>query len=380
MNRNTSEKKPLSVYLHIPFCVRKCNYCDFCSFTGVSETEREQYVRRLCEALEKAAEQCAEYRVESVYFGGGTPTLLPAAAFARILRTIERCYDLSEDAEITSECNPGTVDLVYLSALRLAGVNRLSVGLQSANERELRLLGRIHSREDFLRCARDAKSAGFANFSVDVMFGIPAETPESFRETLRLALSVEPTHISAYGLKIESGTPFGRDPDRLSLPDEDDEDEMYGDAVRILSEAGIHRYEISNFACAGYESRHNLAYWTQQEYLGFGVAAHSYFRGERFSASRDLEAFLRGEDITDTREAITGDEAMREFVMLRMRLESGVSRALFDARYGAGEFDRLYGDGFRRYVAGGFVRDTGDGYAFTTKGFRVSNYILSDLL
>lgn len=380
MNRNANEKKPLSLYLHIPFCVRKCNYCDFCSFTGVSDAVKERYVARLYEELIKMAERCAEYRITTVYFGGGTPTLLSTDAIASLLKTIGRCYDVSFDAEITIECNPGTVDLAYLSALRKAGVNRLSAGLQSANAEELRLLGRIHTREDFLRCARDARKAGFDNFSVDVMFGIPRQSPDSFRETLRVALSVDPSHISAYGLKLEAGTPFGQNPERLPLPDEDAEDEMYRDAVQILSRAGLHRYEISNFSRAGYESRHNLAYWTKQEYLGFGVAAHSYFQGERIGASRDFRAFLRGEDITESREKLSSEESMREFVMLRMRLECGVSRTLFDKQYGDGAFERLYGEGLRRYIAGGFVRDTGDGYAFTTKGFRVSNYILSEIL
>lgn len=326
------------------------------------------------------AERCIDHRVTTVYFGGGTPTLLSTDAIERLLCTVKRCYDLSLDAEITTECNPGTVDLAYLSMLRRIGVNRLSVGLQSSSEEELRLLGRIHTKEDFLRCARDARKAGFDNFSVDVMFGIPEQTRDSFRETLRVALSVAPTHVSAYGLKLESGTPFGRDPDRLILPDEDTENEMYRDAVQILSEAGLHRYEISNFSCEGCESRHNLAYWTKQEYLGFGVAAHSYFQGERFGASRDFDAFLRGEDITESREKLSSEESMREFVMLRMRLECGASRTLFDKQYGDGAFERLYGEGLRRYIAGGFVRDTGDGYAFTTKGFRVSNYILSEIL
>ena len=375
-----NEKKPLSLYLHIPFCIRKCNYCDFCSFTGVSEAEKDRYVARLCEELEKASEGCREHRVTTVYFGGGTPTLLSTDAIARLLRAVQQCYDLSFDAEITAECNPGTVDLAYLSALRRIGVNRLSVGLQSSNAGELRLLGRIHTKEDFLRCARDARKAGFDNFSVDVMFGIPEQTRDSFCDTLRVALSVAPTHVSAYGLKLEAGTLFGQNSERLSLPDEDAEDEMYRDAVQILSEAGLHRYEISNFARSGYESRHNLAYWTQQEYLGFGVAAHSYFCGERFGASRDFGAFLCGEEMTEMREKVSFEETMREFLMLRMRLDCGVSRTLFDERYGDGAFERLYGEGLRQYIRSGFVRETEDGYAFTTKGFRVSNYILSDLL
>lgn len=380
MSRNAAVPKPLSLYIHVPFCVQKCNYCDFCSFPRATEDLKARYVFELVRRISSMAEVCRGYRVETIYFGGGTPTLLPARDIARVLEAVSAHYSLSDTAEISVECNPGTVDGEYLAALRASGVNRLSVGLQSSSEAELRLLGRIHTAEDFLRCMDDARTAGFDNLSADVMFGIPAQTPESFRETLRFALLAEPSHISAYGLKIEEGTPFGRQRELLVLPDEDSEDEMYRNAVDILMRHGLERYEISNFARPGYESRHNLAYWTQKDYLGFGVAAHSYFENERFGASRDLGAFLRGEDVTESREAISAEERRREYLMLRMRLERGVERSDFDLRFGSGAFDRLYGEKLRRYIAGGFVRETDDGYAFTTAGFRVSNYILSELL
>lgn len=380
MNRKMDARNPLSLYIHVPFCVEKCNYCDFCSFPHVSADVKGRYVAALVRQLEQAADACRGHRVETVYFGGGTPTLLSAREIGQILDTVYARYSVSDGAEVSSECNPGTVEREYLTALRGAGINRLSVGFQSSNAEELRLLGRIHTAEDFLRCMDDARTVGFENLSADVMFGIPAQSPESFRETLRVALSAEPVHISAYGLKIEDGTPFGRARERLLLPDEDAEDEMYRDAVEILAENGLFRYEISNFARPGYESQHNLAYWTQQEYLGFGVAAHSYFAGERFAASRDIGAYLAGKDIVESRETISGEEEMCEYVMLRMRLEQGVERSDFDRRFGVGLFDRLYGEKLARYVAGGFVRRTEGGYAFTTDGFRVSNYILSEIL
>lgn len=375
-------RKPLSIYIHVPFCVQKCAYCDFCSFPQISDEVKTRYtdeiVRRILTEHRRYAE---EYRVETVYFGGGTPTLLSGEELGRIVSAVRAAYDVAEDAEITAECNPGTVDLGGLSAVREAGINRLSVGVQSTSPRELSLLGRIHTAEDFYRCAGDARAAGFSDLSFDVMFGIPEQTVDSFRETLSAVLSADPTHISAYGLKIEDGTPFGRRRSELVLPDEDAEDEMYADAVSILSAHGLDRYEISNFAREGYRSRHNYAYWTQKEYLGYGISAHSYYRSERFAASRDLGAFLAGEDVTEARVRITPGEERTEFVMLRMRLAEGVSRSLFDARYGrAGEFEERYGEKLRGYIAGGFVTDTGDGYAFTTKGFRVSNYILSEIL
>lgn len=379
--------KALSVYVHVPFCVQKCNYCDFCSFPRMDGEVKARYVDELCRRIAALGETVprGEYRVETVYFGGGTPTLLSPRDFSRMLEAIKAVFPVVTDAEITAECNPGTVDLSYLRALFSAGVNRLSVGMQSANENELRALGRIHTATDFLRCAEDARRAGFDNLSADVMFGIPLQTPASFRHTLETVLSVDPTHISAYGLKIEEGTPFGRHPERLVLPDEDAEDAMYRDAVALLAARGLYRYEISNFARTGYASRHNSAYWKLQDYLGLGVAAHSYFGGERIANSRDLDAFLRGESIVLSRERIGRAESMDEYVMLGMRMECGVNDAAFDAFFGeAGAFSRRYGAGFDRFVKMGFIRTEVQGdataYAFTTDGFRVSNYILSEIL
>ena len=379
--------RPLSVYVHVPFCVQKCNYCDFCSFPKSSDAVKARYTEEICRRIEAMRETVSdgEYGVETVYFGGGTPTLLSPQDLLRILNAIRAVFSLRDGAEISAECNPGTVDAAYLSALREAGVNRLSIGLQSSNAEELRQLGRIHTSEDFLRCVSDARAAGFTNLSADVMFGIPEQTPESFRATLKTVLDAGVDHVSAYGLKIEAGTVFGRHPERLRLPDEDAEEEMYRDACEILAQRGLYRYEISNFARAGYESRHNMAYWTLREYLGFGVAAHSYFRGERIGNSRDIEAFLRGEDITESREAIGREESIAEYVMLGMRLERGILDTEMDAFFGeAGLFSRLYRERIAPYVAHGLICETrektGTRYAFTTEGFRVSNYILSEIL
>lgn len=374
-------KRPLSLYIHVPFCVQKCNYCDFCSFPSRSREEKERYVSRIIEDLCAFAPSASEYTVETVYFGGGTPTLLQTGDFTAILSTIIEQYTVSTDAEITAECNPGTVDFAYLSALRQSGVNRLSIGLQSANANELRLLGRIHTAEDFLRTVEDARHAGFTNLSADLMFGIPDQTKESFRETLSFVLRAAPEHISVYGLKIEEGTAFYARRDALTFPDEDAEEQMYLDAVSMLRDGGLQRYEISNFARPGYLSRHNYAYWIGQDYVGFGPAAHSYFAGERFSNSRDFAAYLRGESIEDSRETVTRDEALREHVMLHMRLEAGVSASAYDRLAGrSGAFLAQYGAAMRKYVQHGFIRETDDGFAFTTKGFRVSNYILSEIL
>jgi oxygen-independent coproporphyrinogen-3 oxidase len=379
--------RPLSVYIHVPFCVQKCHYCDFCSFPKMTEDVKRRYVREICRRIEAVRDTVAygEYRVQTVYFGGGTPTLLDPHDFSEMLLAIRSVFPIEWGAEITAECNPGTVDGAYLSALYDAGVNRLSIGLQSSNREELRQLGRIHTAEDFFRCVKDARAAGFSNLSADVMFGIPEQTCESFRETLRAVCDAGVDHVSAYGLKIEEGTVFGRHPERLRLPDEDAEEEMYRDACEILLQHGLSRYEISNFARTGYYSQHNYAYWTLQEYLGFGVAAHSYFRGARIGNSRDLYAFLRGEDITESREEISRAESIAEYVMLGMRLACGVRDTEFDAFFGeAGLFDRLYREKMKPYMDLGLICTESDGirtnYAFTTEGFRVSNYILSEIL
>ena len=381
------EGTALSLYFHIPFCVQKCNYCDFCSFPRADGELKHRYVLELCRRLEAFRDGIpyGKYRVETVYFGGGTPTLLSPKDIALLMKTVRLSFPMDHTAEVTAECNPGTVDFDYLSAIADAGVNRLSIGMQSANENELRLLGRIHSTEDFLRCAGDAYRAGFRDISADIMFGIPCQTPESFRHTLKTVLSVDPMHVSAYGLKIEDGTPFGKQRDRLVLPSEDAEEEMYRDACEILASHGLYRYEISNFAKTGYYSVHNRAYWTLQDYLGLGVAAHSYLAGERIANSRDLDAFLRGEDITESRARIGREESMEEYVMLGMRLECGVKDASFDEFFGEkGLFARRYAPKLKHFADLGFVRtETHDGktaYAFTTGGFRVSNYILSEIL
>ncbi len=370
-------KKSLGLYVHIPFCLKKCNYCDFCSFPDAGGEKMTAYVTELCRRLEQAASDCAEYEVDTLYFGGGTPTLLPLADWERLLGGIRSAYTLPPDCEITCECNPATADLAYLSALRSLGVNRISIGLQSANERELALLGRAHTYEDFLLCFSDARRAGFDNISIDLMYGIPAQTVESFEQTLNAVIALSPEHISAYGLKIEENTPFFAMRSRLSLPDEDSEWEMYLLCSKLLGENGYRKYEISNFAKIGKESRHNLRYWRRQDYLGFGVAAHSCFGGERFGNSRNLSAFLRGEDITAERTLLTHSDTLYEYLILGLRLAEGI---------GEEDFSRLFGCPFTQFyprteelLRQGYMKRENGRIAFTDLGFFLSNAILSDL-
>ena len=371
-----NKKKSLGIYIHIPFCLRKCLYCDFCSFPEGKE-KMESYANELCRRIE-AAPTHSDRVVDTVYFGGGTPTLLPHPLFGKIFETVNKCFCLSDSAEITAECNPATADKAYLRALRDIGVNRLSIGLQSVHEKELTALGRAHGFEDFLRTYTDAREAGFSNISADLMYGIPHQTQESFRESLSRLARLSPEHISAYGLKVERGTPFYKMKDSLPLPDEDGECGMYLAMSELLPKYGYHKYEISNFAKVGYESRHNLKYWMGEEYLGFGVAAHSYFGGERFGNSRDMDAFLRGDSIECERYTVGEREGFNEYIMLSMRLSRGIDLA---------ELERMTGKSFyelfptaRALAANGFIVEKNGRAAFTDKGFLVSNAILSDML
>lgn len=367
----------LGLYIHIPFCLKKCNYCDFCSFPDAGDEKMIAYTEELCRRMAEQARRCGSHTVDTVYFGGGTPTLLPILCWEKLMSRIRTSYSLSENAEITCECNPATADLSYLSALRKLGIHRLSIGLQSAHARELSLLGRAHSFEDFRVCFNDARKAGFDNISVDLMYGIPEQTVESFARTLDAVTVLAPEHVSAYGLKIEEGTLFAKRRNSLPLPDEDSEWEMYRLCSERLADHGYKKYEISNFAKAGKESRHNLRYWRREDYLGFGVAAHSCFGGERFGNSRDIAAFLRGEDITSERGTLTRADELYEFIILGMRLAEGISEE---------EFFRLFGCSFKDFypktdtlIRQGYLKRENGRISFTDRGFFVSNAILSDL-
>lgn len=371
-------KKSLGIYIHIPFCISKCLYCDFCSFPRAGRELMENYSAELIRRIRASADMLGSRIIDTVYFGGGTPTLLPTEQIGNILSAIRESGQVADGCEITVECNPATADLSYLSHLRALGVNRLSIGLQSIHEVELRALGRAHTLSDFEQVFSDARRAGFDNISADLMYGIPCQTLESFEKSVEYLARLSPEHISAYGLKIEAGTPFYLKRESLVLPEEDEEYAEYSALSRILSNYGYEKYEISNFSKPDRYSRHNLRYWKGSEYLGFGVAAHSYFDGERFGASRDIDAFLSGKDITEGREIITEEEKFREYIMLSLRLTSGINLAEFKARYGKSFYD--FYPKANLLTAQGFFQSDGDRLSFTDKGFFVSNAILSDML
>lgn len=377
-------KSHLGLYIHIPFCISKCQYCDFYSLTDHSC--RERYIDALLLHMEDYAQSAKEYSVDTLYIGGGTPSALPPKLLVRLLNGIYTNFNVLQDAEVSMEINPATVKLHALKVFRDNGINRLSIGMQSACDNELAALGRIHTYRDFTRCYSDARRAGFDNINVDVMYGIPEQTPQTLKMTLDAVSDLDPEHVSLYGLKIEENTPFYERRDTLDLPDEDTEFEMYRGSCDLLAARGYQHYEISNFAKPGKQCKHNLKYWFCREYLGLGPGAHSYFGGRRFSFQKDLQLYMdtleqpaAAYDITDENYEITPSERLGEYVMLQLRLCRGLSTVKFEQLFGV-SFDELYGDRVKLYCDNGFMERDGEYVRFTVKGLYVSNYILSSLI
>lgn len=392
-NKQTADElSGLGLYLHIPFCLSKCAYCDFYSLpcgqldARTQKADMRRYTDSLMLHMEDYSRPCGDYIVETVFIGGGTPTCMPAPLLLDIIDSAYDNFQIAEEAEFTIEANPATVDRRMLKALRKNGVNRISFGLQSANDDELRGLSRAHNYEDFLESFDDARRAGFDNINVDIMYGIPNQTKESLRATLDRVISLNPEHISFYGLKIEEGTPFARRRDTLILPDEDTECDMYLESIEYLEKAGYRHYEISNFARDGFECKHNLKYWNCEDYLGLGPAAHSYFGGKRFSFKRDIKAYMdaledpdNAVDPLDDSYEVSQNDRSGEYIMLRLRLCDGIDTKEYEKRFGM-DFERQYGKYLKLYVENDFMRHDGDSYSFTSKGMYVSNYILSAML
>ncbi len=372
--------KPIGLYVHIPFCLKKCGYCDFCSFSDLDENVRKAYIKRLIEEIFGYRDPKEKISVDTVFFGGGTPSLLTPEEFSKICDAIKESFEILPNTEFTLEANPKTLTREKLDLFRAFGINRISIGLQTIHENELKILGRIHSFEDFKTSYQLVLDAGFENIGIDLMYGIPGQTAESFKETLMAAVSFNPSHISAYSLILEEGTEFWEKRHSLTFPDEDTECEMYELATRVLSENGYNHYEISNYARPNFESRHNLKYWRGEEYVGVGVAAYSYFNGVRFGNSRSLSEYLsENAEQYIVREMIDPESRAYEYAMLRLRLSEGFPLEEYKMRFGS---DFLIGreekiDELSRL---GYLKNTGGRIAFTEKGFYVSNSILTELL
>lgn len=375
----------MELYIHIPFCVRKCAYCDFLSAPADADTIAA-YVRTLCGQLREQAARLHGRTVDTVFIGGGTPTVLSAEQLSELLDTVQSEFALAENAELTVEANPGTVSAAKARALVSGGVNRVSLGLQSAHANELRLLGRIHTYEDFLRSYELLREAGIRNLNVDLMSALPQQTVVSYEKTLRRVLSLHPEHISAYSLIIEEGTPFyerfradeavrdaGGEPQLL--PSEEAERAMYELTGALLSSYGYERYEISNYAKEGCACRHNIGYWTGEEYVGAGLGAASYIEETRFRNTELLADYLQGDLAAYEIQQLTKDERMAEFFYLGLRMTAGVKKADFVARFGL-RAEQVYGEVLSELLAQGLLEDTGSAYRFTPFGCDVSNQVL----
>ncbi len=362
----------IGIYIHIPFCKSKCPYCDF--FSGrASETDYDNYMRILKEKIKYWSVQ-TDKNVATVYFGGGTPSVLGADRLSDVLYSVKDCFTVEPEAEITVEVNPDTGKTLDFEKLRLAGFNRVSVGFQTAVERELKALGRIHTAKDAHVTTQRAKAAGIDNVSLDLMMGIPYQDIDSLKESIDFCAKCGVKHISSYLLKIEEGTRFFDIQDQLDLADDDKQAQLYLFAVDYLDKLGYKQYEISNFAIPGYESRHNSAYWKCGEYIGIGPSAHSFLNGRRFCYGRDLKAFEENIIIQDGE---GGDE--EEYIMLSLRLKSGLVFGEFEKRYHH-RLSPLQMKKIGNFARAGFMELDSKRACFTPKGFLVSNAVISELL
>lgn len=380
-------KRELELYIHIPFCMKKCAYCDFLSGPADEKTVIE-YVEALKKEIESYKKFAENYEVTTIFFGGGTPSLLSGAQMVELMHTIKDTFLLKKGLEITMEANPGTVTEENLVAYKKAGIHRISFGLQSVKNEELRMLGRIHTFEEFLESYEFARKAGFSNVNVDLISAIPGQTLTSWEETLRTVVDLQPEHISAYSLIVEDGTPFaqlygeGGEKENL-LPDEEEERRIYERTEEILKEAGYHRYEISNYAKDGYECRHNLGYWERKEYLGLGLGASSLINETRFHNTEDMENYLKnaenGRMLREDEEVLEMKEQMEEFVFLGLRKMEGIREMDFEKKFEKSIWD-CYGENLRRVMGEGLLTKENGYLRLTKKGIDVSNYVFAEIL
>lgn len=366
------------LYIHIPFCIRKCAYCDFLSAPG-SEEAKASYTEALLREIEAVKTEKRE--VSSIFVGGGTPSALSPSLMGDIFEKIHKSFSVAPDAEITIEANPGTLSKEKLFLYRNVGINRLSLGLQSPEAAELKSLGRIHTYEEFLESFSLAREAGFQNINVDLMCALPDQTYEGWVRNLRKVAALHPEHISAYSLIIEEGTPFAKR--KLNLPDEDTEYRMYEDTAGILAEYGYEQYEISNYAKKDLACQHNVGYWTRKEYLGLGLGAASLWGNQRFSNTSDFSLYLNNsgfpEKIRGDRETLSLEAEMSEFMFLGLRMTKGVSKAEFLEGFGV-PIESVYGKILDKYKIVGLLEEKEGRIFLTRAGIHVSNGVMAEFL
>jgi len=381
---NISKKKtPLGIYVHVPFCRSKCQYCDFYSLTAKDDKLMDGYLNAMIAHIRETGPLAPGYKVDTIYFGGGTPTFFGADGMATLLTAIRRSFDVDPDAEITFEANPDSVSDKLLSRLKAEGFNRVSLGVQCDDDAILKKLGRPHDYAQAVSAAQRIRKAGYKNLSIDLMYGLPGQTLKAWKDTLERVLTMNPEHVSCYGLKVEPGTPLYKVKDFVNLADDDTQAEMYLAATEILRGHGFRQYEISNFARKGLYSRHNMKYWTGGEYIGFGPSASSDFAGKRFTNIRDIKGYIdgirTGGAIIEEMDEIPLRERAGEYLMLRLRTIAGIQKTEYEKQFLL-PFDQIE-EAMEKNRAYGYATRSDDGrWRLTPKGYLISNTIISDLL
>ncbi|MGE5329510.1 MAG: radical SAM family heme chaperone HemW [Deltaproteobacteria bacterium] len=382
--------KKLALYVHIPFCKKKCAYCDFNSYGNKGKLVKA-YIESVCKEIElsKSENKCI---AGSIFIGGGTPTLIDETFIENILGEFKRCYNIAPNCEISIESNPGTLDYSKLKAYINAGINRLSIGLQSSHDKHLKVLGRIHNYQIFKESYWEARKAGFKNINVDLMFGIPGQSIYEWKETLKKVVSLQPEHLSCYSLKIEKGTLFGRvyneDCNKIhnsypKLPSEGEEREMYHTAIEYLKQNGYKHYEISNFSKEGFECKHNLTYWKCEDYLGFGAGSHSYYESKRFRNFLRIEKYIKF--LTDNSlprtdfKKINKPEAIKEYTILGLRLLEGIDTIRFKELFDI-DFELIFKEQIQRLLKSELIQKTGQSYSLTEKGLDLANQVMVEFV
>ncbi len=381
------KNKTKGIYIHIPFCRKKCNYCDFLSFPAGDEL-KTNYIEALVRELHLSEQINGKYEVDSVYIGGGTPSVLKPELMEKLLKAVNETFNLKKDCEFTVECNPGTLDKEKIRTFADGGVNRVSLGVQSLDEAHLKRLGRIHTRTDVFSSLNELRLAGIDNINLDLMFSLPDQTLADWDETLQRTLWFDPAHVSFYGLTLEEGTPMYEDfKSGLIEAYEDDEDrELYYHALNLLESKGYVHYEISNAAKPGKESKHNLKYWTMMDYIGFGLGAHSFNEGVRFSNTTDIDTYIScyygSTPVKLEREWVhenSEKENIEEFMFTGLRLVRGVSASYFKELFGK-KIEAVYGEEFNKLIDHGFMEKVGDYYRFTSYGMDLANVSLREFV
>lgn len=363
------------LYIHIPFCLKKCAYCDFISFPN-SEQYHSDYVNALIKEMKKYKSE----KIDSIFIGGGTPTILTAYQTEKLLNEINCNFDISSGCEFSIEANPKTLDRDKLAIMQKNGVNRLSIGVQSFNDDELKMLGRVHSADDARKTVIMAQDMGFNNINIDLMSALPYQTAEKMLYSLKSAVSLNVNHMSCYSLILEDGTLLEKkySQGKITVPDEDTDREIYRMICNYLSENGYNQYEISNFAKTNCECRHNIKYWQCREYIGLGVAAHSYIGNSRFYNTNDLKSYISG-DYKDGEVLLDKNDMIEEFMIMGLRMNDGVSKSEFQKRFQK-TIDEVYKDIIFKHIKNGFIICNGDKYCLSEKGIDVSNSILCDFI